>query len=103
MPGEWDDTDTEFIGRKFSIYGLGNPEEYKARIVQVKPGDTVQIGPFAVEFVRVGHSIPDACGAHVVMWRSFEVVLFTLLAGQPQNGCRASAPPWGTRCRRRGG
>ena len=29
---------------------------------EVKPGDTVQIGPFAVEFVRVGHSIPDACG-----------------------------------------
>ncbi|HVF09995.1 MAG TPA: ribonuclease J, partial [Abditibacteriaceae bacterium] len=29
---------------------------------ELKPGDTVQIGPFAVEFVRVGHSIPDACG-----------------------------------------
>jgi ribonuclease J len=26
------------------------------------PGDTVQIGPFKVEFIRVGHSIPDACG-----------------------------------------
>jgi ribonuclease J len=27
-----------------------------------EPGDTVQIGPFKVEFIRVGHSIPDACG-----------------------------------------
>lgn len=26
------------------------------------PGDTVKIGPFTVEFIRVGHSIPDACG-----------------------------------------
>ncbi len=29
---------------------------------EVVPGDIVQIGPFAVEFIRVGHSIPDACG-----------------------------------------
>jgi ribonuclease J len=29
---------------------------------EIQPGDTVQIGPFAVEFIRVGHSIPDACG-----------------------------------------
>jgi ribonuclease J len=28
----------------------------------VTPGNIVQIGPFAVEFIRVGHSIPDACG-----------------------------------------
>lgn len=29
---------------------------------EVEPGDTVKIGPFSVEFIRVGHSIPDACG-----------------------------------------
>lgn len=29
---------------------------------EVQPGDTVNIGPFTVEFIRVGHSIPDACG-----------------------------------------
>ncbi|MEO6907142.1 MAG: ribonuclease J, partial [Abditibacteriaceae bacterium] len=29
---------------------------------EVTPGDIVQIGPFEVEFIRVGHSIPDACG-----------------------------------------
>lgn len=28
----------------------------------VHPGETVQIGPFAVEFIRVAHSIPEACG-----------------------------------------
>ena len=27
VPGEWDDTDTEFIERKFRIYGLGAPPE----------------------------------------------------------------------------
>jgi ribonuclease J len=29
---------------------------------EVNCGDTVKIGPFSVEFIRVGHSIPDACG-----------------------------------------
>lgn len=32
----------------------------KAQINVVKPGDTVQAGPFAVRFVHVTHSIPDA-------------------------------------------
>jgi methylamine---glutamate N-methyltransferase subunit B len=27
VPGEWDETDTEFIERKFRIYGLGDPPE----------------------------------------------------------------------------
>ena len=27
VPGEWTDADTEFIERKFSIYGLGTPPE----------------------------------------------------------------------------
>jgi methylamine---glutamate N-methyltransferase subunit B len=29
VPGEWDETDTEFIERKFRIYGLGNPPEFQ--------------------------------------------------------------------------
>jgi ribonuclease J len=29
---------------------------------EITPGQIVQIGPFEVEFIRVGHSIPDACG-----------------------------------------
>lgn len=28
----------------------------------VNPGESRQIGPFKVEWIRVGHSIPDACG-----------------------------------------
>ena len=27
VPGEWTDADTEFIARKFAIYGLGDPPE----------------------------------------------------------------------------
>ncbi len=29
VPGEWDETDTEFIERKFRIYGLGDPPEFQ--------------------------------------------------------------------------
>jgi glutamate synthase domain-containing protein 3 len=29
VPGEWDERDTEFIERKFSIYGLGGPPEFQ--------------------------------------------------------------------------
>jgi glutamate synthase domain-containing protein 3 len=29
VPGEWDETDTEFIERKFEIYGLGHPPEFQ--------------------------------------------------------------------------
>jgi glutamate synthase domain-containing protein 3 len=29
VPGEWDDSDTEFIERKFRIYGLGDPPEFQ--------------------------------------------------------------------------
>jgi ribonuclease J len=29
---------------------------------RVKPRDTIQIGPFNIEFIRVSHSIPDAMG-----------------------------------------
>jgi len=40
-----------------------HPIDAKAlRTHEVQPGDIVDIGPFQVEFIRVGHSIPDACG-----------------------------------------
>ena len=29
VPGEWDEHDTEFIQRKFGIYGLGDPPEFQ--------------------------------------------------------------------------
>ena len=29
VPGEWDEADTEFIERKFRIYGLGDPPEFQ--------------------------------------------------------------------------
>jgi len=29
VPGEWNDADTEFIERKFRIYGLGSPPEFQ--------------------------------------------------------------------------
>jgi glutamate synthase domain-containing protein 3 len=29
VPGEWTDADTEFVNRKFSIYGLGTPPEFQ--------------------------------------------------------------------------
>jgi methylamine---glutamate N-methyltransferase subunit B len=29
VPGEWDESDTEFIERKFRIYGLGEPPEFQ--------------------------------------------------------------------------
>ena len=29
IPGEWDESDTEFINRKFRIYGLGDPPEFQ--------------------------------------------------------------------------
>lgn len=32
-----------------------------AKLFEVKPGDTIKAGCMAVEFIRVNHSIPDAC------------------------------------------
>lgn len=34
--------------------------EKSTRLVTVKPRDTVQIGPFRVEFIKVSHSVPDS-------------------------------------------
>jgi ribonuclease J len=39
---------------------LGDDEEaLKRRLVRVKPRESVQVGAFAIEFLRVTHSIPD--------------------------------------------
>ena len=32
-----------------------------AKLITVKPGDTVKLGCMSAEFIRVNHSIPDAC------------------------------------------
>ncbi len=45
------------LRRKFEEF----PECKKAKITIVKAGDTVNIGPFAVSFIHVSHSIPDTC------------------------------------------
>ncbi|BDG59431.1 ribonuclease J [Caldinitratiruptor microaerophilus] len=42
---------------KLAEAGLKLPPGSRA----VKAGDTVKVGPFAVEFIRVTHSIPDSC------------------------------------------
>lgn len=40
-----------------------HPVDIKSlNVHEVEPGQMVKIGPFEVEFIRVGHSIPDACG-----------------------------------------
>ncbi len=44
------------LRKKFEEKGLRNK---KIKVVQ--PGDTVQIGSFAVQFVAVSHSVPDTC------------------------------------------
>ena len=36
-----------------------------AKLVTVKPGDTVKLGCMGAEFIRVNHSIPDACAIAV--------------------------------------
>ncbi|KJR96587.1 MAG: ribonuclease J [Peptococcaceae bacterium BRH_c4a] len=44
------------LGGKLKEQGIEKGVELRT----VKPRDTVQIGPFKVEFIRVSHSIPDA-------------------------------------------
>ncbi len=43
------------LTNKFKEHGL------KANLKNVKPGDTVNIGCFKIEFINVNHSIADAC------------------------------------------
>ena len=45
------------IGAKHEIYGRGR----KPDIHPVAAGDVIGVGPFEIEFIRVCHSIPDAC------------------------------------------
>ncbi|MFZ5633917.1 MAG: ribonuclease J [Bacillota bacterium] len=44
------------LGGKLKEQGI----EKDVQLNTVKPRDTVQIGPFKVEFIRVSHSVPDA-------------------------------------------
>lgn len=46
------------IKGKLEEHGLLN----KAKLIEVKPKDTVQLGAFSVELIHVNHSIPDAVG-----------------------------------------
>ena len=40
-----------------------HPVDIKSlNVHEVEPGQMVKVGAFEVEFIRVGHSIPDACG-----------------------------------------
>lgn len=40
---------------------IDNPPDYEPELIVVEAGDTVKIGCFTVEFIRVNHSIADAC------------------------------------------
>lgn len=43
------------LGYKLKEHNIDN-----AKLITVKPRDTVQIGPFKVEFIKTSHSIPDS-------------------------------------------
>lgn len=45
------------IKNKLKEHGLSN----QVRMTEVKPGDLIKAGCMSVEFIRVNHSIPDAC------------------------------------------
>lgn len=45
------------IKNKLKEHGLSN----QVKMMEVKPGDTIKAGCMSVEFIRVNHSIPDAC------------------------------------------
>ena len=45
------------IKNKLKEHGLSN----QFKMMEVKPGDTIKAGCMSVEFIRVNHSIPDAC------------------------------------------
>jgi ribonuclease J len=45
------------IKNKLKEHGLSN----QVRMTEVKPGDVIKAGCMSVEFIRVNHSIPDAC------------------------------------------
>ena len=45
------------IKNKLKEHGLS----HQVKMMEVKPGDTIKAGCMSVEFIRVNHSIPDAC------------------------------------------
>ena len=45
------------IKNKLKEHGLSN----QVKMMEVEPGDTIKAGCMSVEFIRVNHSIPDAC------------------------------------------
>jgi glutamate synthase domain-containing protein 3 len=45
VPGEWDDSDTEFIERKFRIYGLGTPPDFQKFVCGKKLYNYDQLEP----------------------------------------------------------
>ena len=45
VPGEWTDADTELIGRKFRIYGLGSPPEFQKFICGRSSTTTTRSSP----------------------------------------------------------
>lgn len=45
------------IKNKLKEHGLSN----QVKMMEVKPGDVIKAGCMSVEFIRVNHSIPDAC------------------------------------------
>ncbi|MDQ5943806.1 MAG: ribonuclease [Patescibacteria group bacterium] len=49
----------KFIERKLEEYKL--PFKPDLRIVNQDSGEKIQLGAFSIEFVRITHSIPDAC------------------------------------------
>ena len=49
------------IKNKLKEHGLSN----QVRMTEVKPGDVIKAGCMSVEFIRVNHSIPDACAMAV--------------------------------------
>ena len=48
------------IERKIDSYGGSEPD-----LIRVKPGGSVKIGAFDVEFIPVTHSIPEACALSI--------------------------------------
>ena len=58
--------DVPVFGTKLSIGILKNklleaPLDYEPELVSVEAGDSVKVGCFLVEFIRVNHSIADSC------------------------------------------
>ena len=49
------------VDRKLEEHGI----EHKPGIKSIKPGDSITVGPFTLEFIRVTHSMPD-CVAIVI-------------------------------------